>query len=612
MKLDSHLKRIVVLLQDRCQPDVCSYACMKSCPVKNDRKNPKPNVIRVRKGTGKPVINSRLCINCGICIQKCFRFGPNAIRVVTVPGEIENELPIHSYGENSFRLFRICQLRKGMVVGLVGPNGIGKTTIMNILSGNLIPNQKGSFSEGETTDQKPNDVSSVLNALKTPGMKEFVKNILLGDVQVSYKKQVIEEILKQKISVEDILGDTTTVQSRINYYVDELELNPLLSREVTELSGGELQRLALGICFLTPADTYFFDEPCTFLDIRQRLSVAKLIRNLAHDENRFVLVAEHDVAVLDYLADLIHVVWGEIHAYGVVSRQMTVRKGINAFLLGRLPAENVLFRSKKITFRRVVKERDWTSIPAIPFDRVDIKLGKSFELTVERGELHHGEVLGVLGENGLGKSTFAKVLAGILSSDTQVAGRVSYKPQYIKRHDLSVLDFLSQYMKRYPETKELHLRLLKPLNIAHLLKKSLGELSGGELQRVYLAGALGKEADLYLIDEGSAFLDVEERLKSTRVIRFWAEKRKAAIIAIEHDLQIADAIADRLMLFFGEPGVKGEAYGPFTKREGMNRFLRSLEVTFRRDDRTGRARINKPNSRLDKQQKEIGEFYYEK
>jgi ATP-binding cassette subfamily E protein 1 len=122
---------------------------------------------------------------------------------------------------------------------------------------------------------------------------------------------------------------------------------------------------------------------------------------------------------------------------------------------------------------------------------------------------------------------------------------------------------------------------------------------------------LGKKADLYIIDEGSAFLDVEERLNATRVIRHNVSKNNAACIAIEHDIQIAEALSDRIMLFEGDPGRNGKTIGPLSKRDGLNRFLKRIDVTFRRDPETGRARLNKKDSQLDRRQREIEAYYHD-
>ncbi|MBN1786088.1 MAG: ribosome biogenesis/translation initiation ATPase RLI, partial [Candidatus Methanofastidiosa archaeon] len=134
--------------------------------------------------------------------------------------------------------------------------------------------------------------------------------------------------------------------------------------------------------------------------------------------------------------------------------------------------------------------------------------------------------------------------------------------------------------------------------------------SGGELQRTAIATCLSKNADLYLLDEPSAYLDVEQRLATAKVIRRRMEKGDTAAIIVEHDLVTTDYVSDRTIVFSGKPSVEGEASSPMSVRDGMNRFLSKLNITFRRDSENGRPRANKLDSQLDRRQKDIGEYYY--
>ncbi|MFX0093377.1 MAG: ATP-binding cassette domain-containing protein, partial [Candidatus Hodarchaeota archaeon] len=187
-----------------------------------------------------------------------------------------------------------------------------------------------------------------------------------------------------------------------------------------------------------------------------------------------------------------------------------------------------------------------------------------------------------------------------------------YKPQQIHNDfDLTVLEFLERTTSKFLQAKEWRIQLLKPIGIDHILDRSMTELSGGETQRVYIAGCLAKDADLYILDEPSGFLDVLERTKIANVIRNQTKRNPGcSVMSIEHDVQVADFTGDRIMMFTGVPAVKGVILPPMTKREGMNTFLKSLDITFRRDPETGRARINKKDSQMDRRQKELGEFYY--
>ena len=215
-----------------------------------------------------------------------------------------------------------------------------------------------------------------------------------------------------------------------------------------------------------------------------------------------------------------------------------------------------------------------------------------------------------------GKSTFAKILAGELKPDPssefqQIERYVSYKPQYITQDfPGTVREFIMDYSQNYDfSTNQMQL-LYTPLGVDKFLDTLIKNLSGGQLQRAFICACLAKRAELYILDEPSAYLDVEERLHISAVIRPVTKRMSATTIVIEHDLAIVDALSDRLFLFAGTPGKHGKTIGPLNKREGMNAFLKLLDITFRRDLDTGRARINKRNSQVDKLQRAHGEYFY--
>jgi ATP-binding cassette subfamily E protein 1 len=232
------------------------------------------------------------------------------------------------------------------------------------------------------------------------------------------------------------------------------------------------------------------------------------------------------------------------------------------------------------------------------------------------GEVRRGEVIGIFGPNGIGKTTFVKILAGIDEADSGETSaeedmKVSYKPQYISpQFNGTVEDLLKETADKEFGTSLFHTQIMQPLKMDVLLDRDVNELSGGELQRVAIAACLSRDAELYLLDEPSAYLDVEDRLSACRTIRRVIENKKVTAFVVEHDVVAQDFIADRLMIFSGEPGTQGFASPPTDLRSGMNQFLKEMLVSFRRDPQTKRPRVNKEGSRLDRQQKELGEYYY--
>jgi len=402
----------------------------------------------------------------------------------------------------------------------------------------------------------------------------------------------------------------------ISHEISEmLELKAVWTRRVEVLSGGELQRVALAAAISRDADVYIFDEPSSYLDIRQRLAAARAIRSL-REENKMIIVAEHDLAVLDYLSDYICVLYGVPGVYGVVSNVHGVRVGINIYLEGYIRDENLRFRKEPIRFH--VKPPISTvpsKTPLLKWENMR-KTYEDFTLDVERGEVGEGEIIGILGPNGIGKTTFIRMIAGFEKPDegeppVQDALSISYKPQYISSdYDGTVEELLRSIAKEKFSSSLYRTQIIRPLNLDQIFDRRVKELSGGELQKVAIAACLSREADLYLLDEPSAYLDIEERLAMVQTVRRIVEERNVTAFIVEHDIVVLDFVADRLMVFSGEPGRRGLAKAPMSLRDGMNMFLREMGITFRRDPQTKRPRVNKEGSQLDKYQKSIGQFYY--
>ncbi len=583
--------RIAILNKDRCQPRRCSKECEKYCP-------------RVRTGDetivfeedGKPVISEELCVGCGICVNKC----PfDAIMIIGLPEALEE--PTHRYGPNGFALFGLPVPRVGKVTGLLGPNGIGKSTSVQILSGALVPN----FGKGT------GDWDSVLEHYAGTALHDYFKDVIEGKVRVSQKPQYVDMIPKAfKGKTSELLGKTDE-RGVLDELVDYLELRSVMDRKITELSGGELQRVAIAACAAKDANFYFFDEISPYLDIHQRIKVSRLIQEISKD--KAVLVVEHDLAILDMLTDVIHIAYGEPGGFGVVTLPKSVRTGINQYLKGYLPEENIRVRPDAIKFEvhPPRETRDFES--KVTFNAFSKQYGEGFSLKAAGGDLREGEVLGIVGPNGIGKSTFVKILAGEIEPDEGDPGidvKISYKPQYIKADmPIQVQDFLRGISRKFG-TSYYEVEIAKPLQLEKIYERLLTDLSGGELQRVAIAACLSREADLYILDEPSAHLDVEQRSMVTKVLNRFAENNQKTAMVVDHDIYMIDMLSQRLLVFEGKPAVYGEAHGPFSMQDGMNRFLKNLNITFRRDEETRRPRVNNLGSRLDREQKEGGNYYY--
>ncbi len=586
--------RIAVLNRDRCQPKRCNQECINFCP-------------RVRTGDetivmgdeGKPVISEELCVGCGICIHKC-PFG--AIHIIGLPEELEGEL-VHQYGVNGFCLYRIPVPRAGEVVGILGPNAIGKTTVIRMLAGEMVPNL-GNLDDEPTW-------TPVLEKYSGTELYNHLERVASGEVRASLKPQYVDMLPKVHSGKVKALLKKIDDSGRLSEVSDELQISSSLDRDLAELSGGELQRVAIAATMLKDADIYFFDEPSSYLDIYQRLNVAKFLRKLA--EEKQVMVIEHDLAALDFLADTVYLMYGQEGAFGVLAHPRTVRNAINTYLNGNLKEENIRIRDRAIKFETRAPREDWTAIELVSFDELK-KNFENFTLVTEPGVIRAGEVVGIVGPNATGKTTFVKILADEIQPDEGSVNadiKVSYKPQYIEPDfGGSVRELFMTELAERADSGFFKAEILQPLNLEPLMEQLLTSLSGGELQRVSIAFALARDADIFLIDEPSAYLDSNQRMETAKTIRRVIEKSGRSGMIVDHDVYFLDMVSDTLMVFEGEPSVSGRGTGPFGMREGMNRFLKNVDITFRRDNETNRPRINKADSRLDREQKSSGEYYY--
>jgi ATP-binding cassette, sub-family E, member 1 len=595
--LKSSTHRVAVLDQELCQPKKCGLECIIYCPVNKTG----GECIVQNPEDGKAVISEELCTGCGICIKKC----PfDAIVIVNLAKEL-GEDKIHQFGMNTFRLYRLPSLRKGSVVGLLGRNGMGKTTIVDILAGNTKPNF-GQYDNNISWDE-------VIKKFQGTELKSHFEKIASGELRVSIKPQSVYMIPKAFKGRANDLLQKYNERNVLDKLVSDLDLKYALDRNVADLSGGELQRLAVAIAASKESDYYFFDEPSSYNDVYQRLSVARVIRELANS-GKSVMVVEHDITLLDYLSDYIHILYGEPSAYGITSVLQSTKLGINNFLDGFLPSENVRFRQKAFRFETTTTTDDMVlDFPVAQYSML-YKTFPSFSLKIANGQVRKGEVVGIVGANALGKTTFMKMLAGVDKPDSgnlQIGAKISYKPQYLNQeYNGSVKSILSIAYENDIEGSLIEEQILAPIGLKKLYEKSVKNLSGGELQKVAVAACLIRNADIYALDEPSAFLDAEDRIALAKFIQRYVRANEKSAIIIDHDVQLIDLMADSLIIFEGVPGRSGEASQPLSKEAGMNRFLEALSITYRRDESTGRPRVNKDDSRLDRSQKESGNYYY--
>ncbi len=569
--------KLAIVDKEKCKPLVCGRECKKYCPVEKQEAD---SCIEIGENA---VIDEGACVGCGICVKRC-PFG--AIDIVNLPSVSERDI-VHRYGENGFALYGLPVPKEGSVLGLLGRNGIGKSTAVKILAGT----EKMNLGMSEVGDEE------IREFFKGNEILRYLEG--LGDKRISYKPQNLSE-LAINVGVMDLLkqrGD----EDKIRKLAEILGVSQILGNRMNKLSGGELQRVAILAASLGEADVYFFDEPLAFLDIGERLRVSDFLRDIS--KNKTLIVVEHDLLILDYLTDFVNVFFGGQGAFGMVSGVKGSKVGVNAYLDGFLKEENMRIRDKALRFD-FTRNAGLCGVKIASWPDFDLKFGESFSLKVKGGDVRENHVIGILGKNGTGKTSFVKALAGEIECSKgklNLGLDISYKKQYLFSDSEEVVRDICFREK-------INKRLKSTFGLGVLEGKRVRDLSGGELQRFEIARCLAREADIYLIDEPSAYLDVEERISVAKAIKDTMIERGKTAFVVDHDLLVVSYLADSVINFSGESGVRGEAGEVVEFEEGVSCLLRELDVTLRKDKESGRPRINKRGSVLDREQKAEGKW----
>jgi ATP-binding cassette subfamily E protein 1 len=608
LKIDNKSSRLAIVDYDKCKPTKCGVPCVIKCVVNQigkicisigDIEDLGGSQSDKKTSKQKAIISNNLCIGCGACVKVC---PYEAIKLVNLPKELTKEKQLVSYGENSFRVYASPHIKKGQCLGIIGSNGLGKTSVIKVLSGDI-----------------KIDCMEKKKLLNSSELYAYLTKLQSNKLNVSYKPQDISiynrghngnalvSTLLEKIPTE--------IQSRMNLF-------KLKDRMTKQLSGGETQRLLISLACSRRADAYLFDEPTAFLDIKQRIIAANLIQDIV--ANSYVVLIEHDLCIFDYISDYVVSLYGEKGAYGVISSVSSTFNGINNYLDGYLPTENIKFRDRPVIFKfktleeeEVISERIGYNYSACKFSyNQDGKKdsSSSFDLEIERGSFSTSEIILLIGENGTGKSTMIKILAGLIKVDgferPELSVSIKEQEVYIDS-ELTVSEYIYKKIGNMMYNSDFKINVLTPLNVDKLFDLIMKNLSGGQFQRVAITVCLGTCADIYLLDEPSAYIDVEDRMVIAKMLRHYAGTTKKTIFLVEHDMIMATCTCDKVIVFTGEPGVKCKAASPLDIKTGINQFLKILGVTMRRDkySGSGRPRINKKDSLRDREQKKNDQYF---
>jgi ATP-binding cassette subfamily E protein 1 len=579
------MTRIAIVDNNKCKPNKCSKECMKFCPPQSAGKQV-IDIEDIGNNMKSAKISEVLCIGCNICVNKC----PfDAIKIINLPSELNKNITF-SYGDNKFRLYKLPAIKKNSICGIIGQNGCGKSTIIKLLSNQLKP----TFDNNQISDKE------IIQKFRGTSLQNYFSDLYNNKLKIIVKPQDIYNYLDNTKNVSD--------------YIINDNLSTLYNKKINQLSGGELQQLIIYITINTPADVYIFDEPSNYLDIKQRINISHNIKGLLNND-KYVIVIDHDLAMLDYITDDIFIIYGESNAYGSSSICQSNLIGINNYLSGYIPNDNIRFKNYEYIFNNSSLElkEDRFKNDIMTFYKDDVIKYSNFELKINNGCFDINSSINIiLGPNGTGKTTFIKWL----SENCNLS--VSIKKQSIdfKKTNLTVFEALNKTINNKLFDNTFISEIIKPLEIEKLYKQKISELSGGEAQKLSICICLGKPAQIYLIDEPSANLDIEKRLLITSIIKKYIINSNKCAFIVEHDIMMAvnfikDIKSSVILCSSVEENnyVYSNIKSYSSWKEGINNFLNYMNITIRTDHTNGRPRINKSNSLLDKEQIKSNNYF---
>ncbi|MBU1197868.1 ATP-binding cassette domain-containing protein [Candidatus Micrarchaeota archaeon] len=574
------MPRIAVIDPKLCFPLKCNLECVKNCPVNRvgkdclylvDRRKKKgdvteqaPEHVTKREYTNDERMNSRaeidpgLCTGCGICPKVC----PfHAITIVNL-AEAKEEERVFSYGYNAFGLYRMAIPRKGLIA-VVGENGCGKSTNLKLLAKQLTPQR-----------------------MPTKEIQEYFK--ALDEKRVVWKPQELNAVRSGK-NVEAVLKGIDEAD-RLRAIERVFDLKRLYGRKLDELSGGELQQVTVAAALLREKETYLLDEPFAFMDYTYRIRLIEYLKN--HFAEKNVLLVDHDISLLSYVCPQAHVLYGTPAAYGIVSQVYGTDRAINMFLEGFIGPENVRFRKDSLAYRHYAEEQKKNGVLTLAKTRLT---RGSFEVENRKEVLvRDGEIIGIAGPNGIGKSTWMQALHEKNEARTAMKTQLLVRDDELVANTLTPLDLFAETFVRTMDLKRLE-----------FLRTS--DLSGGELQKLRIYEALNQEKSVYVLDEPTNMLDVSGRIRLSKMLRERVKEGRAVLL-VDHDLEFLFNTVDRVIVMEGESGVHGEVKDVYDKHEGAKVLLKQFGLTYRKDGNTERLKLNKPGSRKDAALKKSKEF----
>ncbi|WP_071125860.1 ABC transporter ATP-binding protein [Peptoniphilus lacydonensis] len=435
------------------------------------------------------------------------------------------------------------EIYEGELVVITGLSGCGKTTLTRILNG-LIPNHYNGILNGEVK-------------LLDKNLMDYRKGELakyIGNVFQNPSDQFFATIADEEVAfVGENLGmplDKLKLKTKETF--EKMGISDLMDRKLSELSGGQKQKVAIASTLLYDTKIIFFDEPSSNLDYHGILQFKDILSNL-RKMGKTVIIAEHRLFFLNDLYDrLIYMKNGTIErifSRGELTEDACKEYGLRAINYKSLKAENLVCPQEQ----------------ALEVSGLNIKIGNNELITNLYFSLNSGEIMAIIGQNGIGKTTLGKTLSGLIKNN----GKTSYgknkkerlKNSYYMMQDVDYQIFFdtveNELLQKDRINDDGYLdRLRKELKHIDLWENRYDHpqnLSGGQKQRLALLTACLSGRKLIILDEPTSGLDYKRMNDISQIIKRYSKTYPFAIIT--HDIELIFKVCNSVLML-GKNGYK--------------------------------------------------------